>query len=252
MMPTRNAGPLRCQVEALLQEVREPEQIKPPDGVGEDVGDHVGPGGAQAQECAPGDGGSGCGGLGATVGDVGAFRRGEAGLGLGGVIDERPGDDPDEAERAGDVEGGGPAVVDGQPGDGEGADDGADVAGAVEDAGGEGALLEGEPLADGLDGRREVAAFGQAEAEAGDAEARHRPHQPVRGGGHAPEEGGQRQPALDADPVHQASAAEVAEGVGELERRDDVGVALLGPAQVVRQLRLEDADDLAVHVVDHG
>ena len=43
------------------------------------------------------------------------------------------------------------------------------------------------------------------------------PDQPVRGGGDAPEEGGPREAALDAEPVHDAAAEEVAEGVGQLE-----------------------------------
>ena len=38
--------------------------------------------------------------------------------------------------------------------------------------------------------------------------------------------------------------------VGELEREDDVGVVDLGPAELLLQRRLEDADDLPIDVVD--
>ena len=41
-----------------------------------------------------------------------------------------------------------------------------------------------------------------------------------------------------------------ADRVGELEREDDVGVVDLGPAELLLQRRLEDADDLAIDVVD--
>ena len=41
-----------------------------------------------------------------------------------------------------------------------------------------------------------------------------------------------------------------ADGVGELEREHDVRVVDLGPAELLLQCRLEDADDLAIDVVD--
>ena len=59
-------------------------------------------------------------------------------------------------------------------GHGVGGDDDAQIAAAVEQAGGKGPLLLGVPFSNGLDRDGKVAAFGQAEGETGDAEPAYR------------------------------------------------------------------------------
>ena len=102
---------------------------------------------------------------------------GEVDLGLGGaaaepVVRERePENEPDEPHGAGADEGGVPSPAQGDGGDENGCDECRGVGAGVEEAGGEGAFLGGEPFGGGLDGGGEVAGFAETEEDAGDAEA---------------------------------------------------------------------------------
>ncbi len=55
-----------------------------------------------------------------------------------------------------------------------------------------------------------------------------------------------------ADPVDQLAEDDVPDGICELETEDDVAVIDLGPVELLRQCRLENADDLAVDIVERG
>ena len=57
-------------------------------------------------------------------------------------------------------------------------------------------------------------------------------------------------PAARANPVDQLAEDEVADGIGDLEPEHDVAVVDLAPVELLRQRRLENADDLAVDVVE--
>ena len=145
----------------------------------------------------------------------------------------------------------------------------ADVRAGVEDAGGERALALREPLGHDLDRRREIAGLAQAERkprgdESGDRSAvgeadqprGARPRRPehaglgVRHRREAPDDDDQREAEARAEPIHQPAGDQQPDGIGELEREHDVGVVDLGPAELRLQRRLEDADHLPVDVVD--
>ena len=72
----------------------------------------------------------------------------------------------------------------------------------------------------------------------------------VRDRGDAPQDDGDRVAAPHADAVHDRAGGEQADRVGELEGEDDRGVVALGPSELALQRALEDADDLAIDVVD--
>jgi hypothetical protein len=72
----------------------------------------------------------------------------------------------------------------------------------------------------------------------------------MRDGGHAPDHDREREPGARAHLVDHPPRDQEPDRVGELEREDDVGVVDLAPAELLLQRRLEDADHLAVDVVD--
>ena len=131
------------------------------------------------------------------------------------------------AEDAGDQKGRVPAVVDRDPGDDERRQNGAEICAGVEDAGGQRALALREPLGDGLDGGREVAGFAKAEAEARNAELKHRVGQRVAHGGEAPDGHDDHVADARADLVDEPSGDQQAERIGELKGVHDVAVVQL-------------------------
>ena len=214
------------QVEAVVavEEIGDPEEVQPPDGVGHELADREGPGLAVGEELAPGDGRDP---LGRVVADVGHLRGGEPGVLLGRTVAPRPPGEPEEAREAGGDERPLPAPVERDPGNDQRGDERPHVRARVEDAGGEGALLLREPLRHRLDGGREVARFAEAEEEPHEGEARGRSrehHDGQAGGGvevyrgelqprhlvrhrvahrgHAPEHEGDAEPELRAQLVH--------------------------------------------------
>ena len=57
-------------------------------------------------------------------------------------------------------------------------------------------------------------------------------------------------PIARADAIDEAAREQQADRIGELETEDDVGVVDLAPAEFLLQRRLEQADHLAIDVVD--
>src|SRR5262249_15910646 len=71
--------------------------------------------------------------------------------------------------------------------------------------------------------------------------------------GHAPDHDREREAAPGPQLVHDPPREEEADRVGQLEGEDDGRLdALVGPAELLDEGRLQDADDLAVDVVDRG
>jgi hypothetical protein len=66
----------------------------------------------------------------------------------------------------------------------------------------------------------------------------------------APHHDGERESGPHAETIHQPSGAEQPDGVCELKREHDVRVVDLTPAELRLQRRLEQADHLAIDVVD--
>ena len=131
-----------------------------------------------------------------------------------------------------------------------GAIDGPDIGPGVEDARGQGPLPLGEPLGHGLDRRREVPGLAEPEGEAGDAEAEGGPGGGVGHGRDAPEADGQGVADPGPEAVDEPAEDGQADGVSDLEGRDDIAVLDLAPADDLLQMGRQDAEDLTVDVVD--
>src|SRR4029078_7724075 len=101
-----------------------------------------------------------------TGGDVVFLFVGEGGVALGGLVEEKPEDHPDEPEAAGDDEGDAPVVGDDGPGDEGRGEHGADGGTDVVDAAGEAALFGREPFGSGLHAGGVGGAFGEPEQAA--------------------------------------------------------------------------------------
>lgn len=164
------------------------------------------------------------------------------------------------------------------PGHDERRDQSADVGAGVENARGQRALLLREPLGDSLDRCGKVAGFTNTQSKTRQRKARRRagqhddgescgrieverrqfqPGKPVRGSvsyrGKAPQNDGEREADPCADFVHHPAREEQADGVGELETENNSRVnALVLPLKLFHECRLQNADDLAVDVIDGG
>jgi hypothetical protein len=149
-------------------------------------------------------------------------------------------------------------------GDEDGGDEGGGVGARVEEAGGEGALLGGEPFGGGFDGCGEVAGFAEAEQSAADHEADDAADERGADGGTCPDEDGESVAGLGAEFVDDAAGEEEAYAVGDLKGDEDAPVVdVVGDLVCVikagnpaheRQVeeRLDEREDRAVHVVDGG
>ena len=100
--------------------------------------------------------------------------------------------------------------------------------------------------------RGEVTAFGDSQAKSGGTETDDAVGRGMGDGGQAPEENDQGVTEAHAYAVDDAADAYRAQGIGDLEPEDDVAVVVIGPFKMVHEGRLEDADDLAIDVVDGG
>ena len=246
------------EIEAVVvvEEFGEIEEIEPPDGVGEAFGEAEGPEAAMAEK----DG----------VNWAALSDGSEVDLGLSGsaaklvVGEDEPEDEPDESHGAGADEGGVPAEAHGNGCDENGSDEGGGVGAGVEETGGEGAFVGGEPLGDGFDGGGEVAGFAEAKQDAGDAEASDTGDEGGADRSASPNEDGDGVAGFGAELVDDAAGEEEADAVGDLERDEDAAVVdvvggLMGgvdagdPAHEVQvKERLDEGEDRAVHVVDGG
>ncbi len=238
----------------IVEELREIEEVEPPDGIGESLSDTEGPEAAMAHQD------------GVDWLSLGDGR--EVGLGLGQsatqlvVGEEQPDDAPDEPHGAGRDKGGVPSPAHGDGGDKDRSDEGGGVGAGVEEAGGEGSFFRGEPLGSGLDGGGEVSGFAEAEEDAGDAEADYAADERVADGGASPDENGEGIAGLGAEPVDDATGEEEADAVGDLKADQDAavinvvdslmsGVDAGDPAHEAEvQERLDEREDRAVHVID--
>src|SRR5690606_8779184 len=168
----------------------------------------------------------------------------------------RPAEQPDpqaeddEAEQAGDQESHLPAVSRGHHDPDDRGHQHADVGAGVEDADAERALAAREPLGHGLDRAGIGSAFGDAERNAHEDELQHRAGRCVKHRGEAPQGNRDGHALARADAVEPAADHQQADAVAGLERGDDVAVIDFAPAHVLFDDRLEDAEDLAIDVVD--
>lgn len=179
------------------------------------------------------------------------------------VGEKKPEDEPEESHGAGREEGGAPSVDCRDVRNEERRDKRGEVGSGVEEASGERSLLRFEPFGDGFDGCGEVSRFAQSEQETGDAEARDREDEDVGHTGECPESDCERIAAFCAELVDDAASAEEADAIGCLKEDKDVGEVvgeylLVGdverwvPAHEGEfvQLRLDEREDGAVHIVD--
>ena len=88
----RQAEVAEIEVESLREIGRQPEQVEPPDGVGEEFADGESPGLAMAQQLDPGSGGAGL--LDDSLIDVVEFGSAEGRMFGGLVVLEKPEEDP--------------------------------------------------------------------------------------------------------------------------------------------------------------
>src|SRR5690349_16902528 len=113
--------------------------------------------------------------------------------------------------------------MDGEPRDREGRQPGTQRGSCVKNSHGEGALGGGEPFADG------EAVQHLCERPAGDEDG---------------------EAAARAEPVDDIAGAGVHDRVGEKEEREDEGIVLLVETKLVANVDRDDADGLAIEVVD--
>src|SRR5260221_12318589 len=136
------------QIMPALQKVWHPEEIEPPDGIGEKFADDEGICLPVREERGPLDFPDGFGRIGADVIELGS---GYARMLVGFAVEQKPEDEPDKAERAGKKKGGTPTPERCHPWRKERSNDSADAGAGVEDAGGQGALRFGEPFGNAFD-----------------------------------------------------------------------------------------------------
>ena len=233
----------------LVQELAEPVEVEPPDGVGHELAEGKGPGLTVADELEPGNGGDR---LRRIAADVVELRLRKPRMRLGRPIEHPPDPEPEEADRPRHDERPLPAPGEGDEGNDRGRDHRADVGPGVEDAGGERPLFLREPLRHRLDGGREVGGLAEAQGEAGDPEAQGRARRGVEHGGDAPEGDREGEAEAGAHPVEQAARHQQPEGVGGLEGGHDIAVLDLAPADAALEVGGEDPQHLPVDVVDGG
>ena len=128
----------------------------------------------------------------------------------------------------------------------------ADIAAAIEDTGSQRSITHRKPSGDRLDAGREVAAFAEAEHDAGDDEAGDGGDHAVRGGSKAPQDRRGGKAEADADLVGEPPHSSVANCIGNRKEEDDVAEIGFAEMQVVLDRRLKHAEDVTVHIVDGG
>ena len=235
--------------EGRIQELGEPEQIEQPDRVGHRLADDERPRLAARKQTAPGDGAGRLHRIAADPRQLGV-RQSRVLTRL--PVGREPHGEPGEVERSRGDERPTPPQRQRDPRDEQRGEHHADVAARVEDPGRQRPLALGEPLGHGFHARRKIARLANAEEGARHAEPRDRADQRVTHRRQAPETDGAGESTPHPDAVEEASHAEQANAVGDAEPRHDRGVVRLPPAELARQRRREDAEDLPVDVVDRG
>src|SRR5579872_4048114 len=143
-----------------MQKGWNPEQVKPPDGIGEELGRCECPGLAKRPQLLPRYFPQGLGGIAINIGQ---FAWGEPRMLFWAAINHQPRQQPAGAEKAGKQKCPSPAQVNVNPGDSKRRQDRSHVGAGVEQAGGESTLLAGKPFGNRLDAGGKVARFSQAE-----------------------------------------------------------------------------------------
>src|SRR5260221_12145058 len=141
-----------------LQKVGHPEEIEPPDGIGEKFADDERIGLAVPEQSGPLEFPDGFGRIRADVIERGwGYSR----MLVRFAVEQKPEYEPDKSYRAGKKKGGAPAPERSHPWRKERSNDGADAGASVEDAGGQGPLLFGEPFGNAFDAGGEDASFAE-------------------------------------------------------------------------------------------
>ena len=240
----------------------EPELEEIPDGVGQHAGENEEHNLAAEQDLVPftpvggrsgaGRLGRGRGGLigGLTGLDQGTFFGGEAGVFAGAAVKPEPRDQPEEAGRAGDDEGGLPTVPRSEADDEDGREGGADGGPERVNADGETTFLGGEPLGNRLGRGGPVARFAEAEEEAANAERHGGAREAGEDIGDGPPADEYGQTYADAEAVHDFAREDERDGVGDEKGVEDGGVVFVGEVELFLNGGREDRERLTVDVVE--
>ena len=257
----RDAEGFLVETARVIEIFGEPELEKIPDGVGQHAGEDeehdlaaeedlmpLTPVGSRGGDCGRGRG-SGCfGGL--TGFDHGAFLGGEAGVFARAAIKPEPRDQPEEAGRAGDDEGGLPTVPRGEADDEDGREGRTDRGTERVDADGEAAFAGGEPFRDGFGCGGPVARFAETEEKPTRGEGTERAREARENVGEGPPADEEGETEADAEAIHDFPGEDQGEGVGDQKPVEDGGVVLVGEREVLLDGRREDRERLTVDVVE--
>jgi len=250
--------------ELFLQIIGQPEQIKPPDTVGQKFPPEKGPRLPVIEQLPPRNPGLvtavlDYAGIVIHV-DVIVFGPGEPFAFTRRRVEPEPENQPEKTGGTGEDEGHFPALLiaemDEAPRHEQRADHRATICAAVENAGGERAFALGKPFGDGLDGGGKISGLADAEQAAHDhVHPRQAADEGIGDSKHRPDDERQGEAELGADlvndPAGENGHARVKrrEGGGQIRK---IGVAPAEPARRRRRAEklLEITDDLPVHVVD--
>lgn len=170
--------------------------------------------------------------------------------GAGIAVDEVEGGEVGEAECAGEEESAAPSEAENDDADEGYADGGGELGGGVKEAGGEAAAVRREPASDGLGVGGEEWGFADAEEQARGVE------DGDGGGGRgcegreAPEKGADAADGLDAEAVEERAHGDLADGVGDVVRAEEVSVDDVVDAEGVLEAGVCDGKVDAIKVVD--
>src|SRR5216684_3490081 len=227
------------QIMPALQKVGHPEEIEPPDGIGEKFAYDERICLAVREQSGPLDFPDGFGRIRADVIELGS---GYSRMLVRFAVQQKPEYEPAKSERASKKKGGAPAPERSHPWRQERRDDGADAGAGVENAGGQGALLFGEPFGDGFDAGGEDAGFAETQRETRGRETDEGARSSMGHRGETPERHGQRVTCARTEAIDEASDEEHAGRIGHLEIGNEMAVLDVVPAEVVLQSRLQDAE----------
>jgi hypothetical protein len=225
----------------------QPEKIEPPDGVGEKLAHHEGPGRAAPQQLQIRDARA----IRLVVRfDQSEFLRVQPFMPLRLAEEKQPERHPDKAKRTREYKCGSPAETLGQKRNHQRRHERADIRAAVEQARCERPLPPGEPVSDGLDRRRKIRRFADSEREPRHAELNGVTRQRVAHGRYAPHHHGQHIADPHAQPVDHSARQRHHQPVGQLKCGDDPAVIGFIPAEIFLEDRLQQPEHLAVDIVD--
>src|SRR6267143_350701 len=130
---------------SLIQEIGNPEQIKKPNGIGQELSDYDRPKLSVSEKSCPGE-------VDCRLRRVGKSEPTLRQALFGRTIKNKPKQHPTKTEHASDEKCPPPTIVNCDPGDGQRSYQSADIRAGIEHAGGQGALLLGKPFGHGLNG----------------------------------------------------------------------------------------------------